>query len=222
MFSPFEEVLQLLDEYNIILTPQNCVPIDDGNGPSDIHILGTGIFNLGFIALSQAVKIESFLNWWTERLVKYGFADERNNMFFDQVWINFVPVFFDSYYILKHPGYNMAPSNLHERQITEDLNQSCTVNNQFPLRFYHYSGYTFSAPSQICSYSQRYTFEGRPELRPLYNSYRRNLHKNNIINLSRIEPAYCIKKIIKDKTENKIRKSLNRLSRAIRVLAGKN
>ena len=221
IFSPLEEALDLLDNYNIIITPQNYTPIDDGHSPSDIHLLGTGIFNLGFIALSHFKMVESFLEWWTKRLVKYGFADERNNMFFDQVWINLVPVFFDNYYILKHPGYNMSPSNLHERAISPDTIMQWEVNKTYPLRFYHFSGFRYTVPDLICSYSKRFTFKSRPELLPLYSMYTKLLLKHNIENLSGIQPVYCRKDSIPNKRDDKIKKGLRRISRAISVLAGK-
>jgi hypothetical protein len=37
-------------------------------------------------------------------VIKYGFADFRS-MFYDQIWINYVPALYDNYFILKHPGY---------------------------------------------------------------------------------------------------------------------
>ena len=221
VFSPLTEALELLNNHNIILTPQNCQPIDDGESPSDIHLLGTGVFNLGFIALSFYQNVEGFLNWWTERLFKYGFADERNNMFFDQVWINLVPVFFDNYYILKHPGYNMSPSNLHGRKISPDANMQWEVNKTYPLRFYHFSGFRYTVPDLICSYSKRFTFKSRPELLPLYSMYTKLLLKHNIENLSGIQPVYCRKDSVPNKRDDKIKKGLRRISRAISVLAGK-
>ena len=220
VFSSFEEVLDLLDKNNIILTPQICVPIDDGFGPCDIHLLGTGIFNLGFIALSDHKKITLFLEWWTQRLVKYGFAG--NSMFYDQIWINLVPVFFDNYYILKHPGYNMAPSNLHERVITSDADHGkLLINNSFNLRFYHFSGFKYSNHKQICSYSQRYTFENRSDIFPLYQSYLKKLEENRIAELSAIKPYYCQKYLTNNVPEHIIRWGLRRISKAFKVLAGK-
>lgn len=221
IFSPFEEVLEYLDAYNIILTPQNMKPIDDSYAPSDKHLLGTGIFNLGFIALSDYKKSEVFLQWWTKRLVKYGFRNERNNMFYDQIWMNLIPVFFDNYYILKHCGYNMAPSNLHERLITNHTSGKWFINKYYPLRFYHYSGFKYSNPKQICSYSERYTFENRLDILPLYNSYIKALNNNRIMELQVIKPYYCQSPNHLNLHYHRIRSYLNRFKRAIKVIMGK-
>jgi hypothetical protein len=221
VFSAMEEVLELLNSYNIIITPQNCSPIDDGHSPSDIHLLGTGIFNLGFIALSDAGKLSTFLGWWKQRLLKYGFADERNNMFFDQVWINLVPAFFDNYYVLKHPGYNMSPSNLHERRITGHSEACWLINENYLLRFYHFSGFKFSKPGFMCGYSERFTFEDRPDVLPLYRSYIKTLEENKITELAAVEPFYCRKLDYFSPKEHKIKRGIRRISRALKVLAGK-
>lgn len=171
VFSRFEEVESLLDKYNIILTPQSCCPIDDNDSPSDLHLLGSGVFNLGFIAVSDFTKTEKFLTWWSDRLLKYAYGRPSQHMFYDQIWMNLVPVFFENYYILKHPGYNMAAWNMHERAITSLEEKNIYVNNNFILRFFHFSGYKFSEPNKFCSYSSRFSFENRQLESSIFLSY---------------------------------------------------
>ncbi len=176
----FEEVLDLLDQYNIVLTPHICTPVDDEFAPTDYQTLRGGVFNLGFIALSNYNLITPFLNWWHERVIKYGYADFTKNMFYDQVWINYVPVMFDDYYILKHPGYNMAVWNLHERWLNAE-HENYMVNDIFPLKFYHFSGYKYDQPEKICNYEgARFDFEKRPGLKKIYTVYQEKLLKNKI------------------------------------------
>jgi hypothetical protein len=222
VFSTFEEVFDLLKNYNIIITPQNCVPIDDSDSPSDIDLLGTGIFNLGFIALSNYERVASFLKWWHERIVKYGYANTSYNMFFDQLWINLVPAFFDNYYILKHRGYNMSPSNLHERIVSHSKNGKLTVNSDSLLRFYHFSGYRYNSPEQICHYSKRFSFETRKDIVPIYENYQIALLENNITKLSTIKPYYSNEPIILRREErSKFLQMLSRIKRASKLLIGK-
>ncbi len=190
IYSEFTEVLNLLDTYNIVITPQNCTPIDDGHLPSDKDLLGTGTFNLGFIALSNYNKVSDFLNWWQKRLVKYGFAKTDQNMFFDQLWINLVPAFFDNYHILKHFGYNTAPSNLHERAISVSDTNCYIINETEPLRFYHFSGYKSSNPGLLCSYTERFNFENRQDVVKIYEDYRNDLSGFRIENFSKIKPKF--------------------------------
>lgn len=196
VFSHFTEVLNLLDNYNIIITPQLCEPIDDGHSPTDQTLLITGTFNLGFIALSDYTQNEKFLKWWTDRVVKYGFAKPEWYMFYDQLFINLVPAYFDNYFILRHKGYNMAGWNMYERTITKTDDQQIIINGDIPLRFFHYSGYQFSKPDVICKYNDRFDFISRPDVKEIFNDYQQLVMNNNYQALNKIEPVYRKKEVL--------------------------
>lgn len=217
VFSRFVEVINLSDEKNIILTPQACSPIDDGFAPSDINLLGTGIFNLGFIALSSYYNVSGFLNWWQERIVKYGFARLNENMFYDQLLINLVPVFFDNYFILKHPGYNMAAWNMHERTITYLSDEEIVVNTNYHLRFFHYSGYKLNKPEVLCSYSQRYNFHNRSEVKPVFDLYFKKATEANFNKYSKISPVHG-KSLIANEKLSKNKTLPSRIKEALKIL----
>lgn len=202
--SHFTEVFAVLDDKNIVITPHICHPIDDAYAPTDYQTLRGGVFNLGFIALSQHEKIKDFLEWWGARVIKYGFADFSRSMFYDQLWINYVPTLYDNYFILKHPGYNMANWNLHERKLSKKEN-NYFVNNEYPLRFFHFSSYKFDKPKQICSYQTRFDFNSRPDLVPLFNYYQQKLLQKNVrvianLNIFYYPKATNNKAVVKRKT----------------------
>jgi hypothetical protein len=219
--SRFDEVLNALDIKNIILTPHICSPIDDEFAPTDFHTLRGGIFNLGFIGLSKYEMVKGFITWWHQRVVKYGFADFRRSMFYDQLWINYVPAFFDNYTILKHPGYNMANWNLHERVLSKDNKDCFIVNDYYPLRFFHFSGYKFTSPDSICSYLTRYNFETRPDLISIFNDYQNKLIKNRVGKISQLPVFYYpylnVPSGINNK-KNPYKHFRSRLRKAVRVL----
>jgi hypothetical protein len=178
VYSPLTEVDGLLDAHNIVLTPHYTTPIDDGRSSTDIVILRSGLFNLGFIGLSDLAAVTPFLEWWRERLYVYGYFRQTEGMFYDQAWCNFVPVFFDNSTILKNPGYNMANWNLHERTLSEH-GGVYHVNEQWPLRFFHFSGFRYTQPEQISHYHTRYTFATRPDILGLHQAYRQSLADNH-------------------------------------------
>ena len=189
--SRFEEVLNLLDTNNIVLTPHLCTPIDDEFAPTDYHTLRGGVFNLGFIALNNYPEIIEFIDWWHDRVVKYGFADFHQNMFYDQLWINYVPVMFEKYFILKHPGYNMAVWNLHERFLEKDIAGHYIVNGKYPLRFFHFSSYKFTHPNRIStSPAPRFNFETRPDLKIIFEEYQNKLIQNKVTEISKLKVFY--------------------------------
>jgi hypothetical protein len=184
--SHFDEVVSLLDQYHMILTPSMFTPVDDGYSLSDFEVLRSGVFNLGFLALSHYTAVKSFLDWWHARLLKYGYKDFSRGMFHDQLWINYVPCLFDHYFILKHPGYNAANWNLHERHFRYEADGNVRVNEQYPLRFFHFSGYHATAPDVISCYSNRYNFKSRPDVWPLFQTYARKLEANEVTRMKTI------------------------------------
>lgn len=188
--SPLEELETLVNDYDIILTPHMCSPVDDGLAPSDFNVLPGGVFNLGYITLGKYERVKSFLDWWEHRTVNYGHGDQSRGMFYDQLWMNYVPAMWERYYILKHPGYNMANWNLHERVLTKDDQGRFLVNHELPLRFFHFSGYNYQKPDVICKYANRYNFDNRPDLKEIFDLYQRELIKNEIVFYSSLTPAY--------------------------------
>nr|WP_315152643.1 hypothetical protein [uncultured Flavobacterium sp.] len=190
--SYLKELIEALDTVDIVITPHICTPIDDDFAPTDYHTLRGGVYNLGFIAFARYEKVKNFIDWWNERVLKYGYCDFSRNLFYDQMWINYLPSIFDNYLLIKHYGYNMANWNLHERVITNSLNENYIINDLIPLRFFHFSGYKYNNPNKIASYLTRYSFETRPDLLDLFTNYHKLLVSNQIEKTSKLNVAYKI------------------------------
>lgn len=185
------ELLEWMKEYNYALTPHMLEGVDDGKVPTDHQILRSGVFNLGFIALADIDKVRPFLEWWRDRLRYYGFTDYSRNMFYDQLWIDYLPCLYDNYYIIKHRGYNVANWNLHERSLgwDEALN-NYRVNGTYELRFFHFSGYNFKKPEQINKYNTRFTFDSRPDIAPIFRHYHQLLIDAKMPELAKVPCVY--------------------------------
>jgi hypothetical protein len=190
IFSKFTDVIKKLNDSNIVLTPHMYSPVDDDKKPTDYHTLLTGVFNLGFLALSDYLKVKGFIDWWSDRVVKYGFGNLKFNQFYDQLWMNYVPVFFENCHILRHPGYNMSNWNFHERWLDNKGADFFMVNKKYPLIFFHYSGYKFEKPEEISHYHTRYDFDSRTDLQSLFSLYYSLLKTNNIEFYSKVPCAY--------------------------------
>ncbi|HEX8547791.1 MAG TPA: glycosyl transferase [Cytophagaceae bacterium] len=190
VFSPLTEVMYGLSKAMVTLTPHMLSPVDDQYSPNDKHILPTGMFNLGFVALASHSQLSSFLDWWADRCVKYGFRRDSEGLFYDQIWINYVPCFFESYYIIRDVGYNVANWNLHERALTRAADGTWWVNAVSKLAFFHFSHYNINKPEVISSYNSRFTFENRPDLLQLFKEYRDQILANDGIHLRAIIPHY--------------------------------
>lgn len=191
--------LQLLEdaftENDILLTPHIQSPISlDGKEPGENNFLNYGLFNLGFIGVHRNCTIAGgFLDWWEERILSVGFHDTLNGYFVDQLWINFVPLFYEKVIILKKPGLNAAPWNLHERKIVKADENAFKMGDGSPLYFFHFSNFKFTEPDKMSNYYNRYTFETHPELKRFYRDYYDRLITNRIETLSVIPCTYVEK-----------------------------
>lgn len=220
--SYFEEVITALDRSNIIITPHICSPIDDEYAPTDYHTLRGGVYNLGFIALARFNDIKPFIDWWEDRVYKYGFNNFSKNMFYDQLWINYVPAMWDNYLILKHLGYNMANWNLHERTLSLDPKiKTYKINNTVPLRFFHFSGYKYLEPHRIASYLTRFDFNTRRDLQPLFDDYQTLLKSNNVEQISKLKYHFRSKHYSMSEPyvkKSTFKKLMSRLAKTVKVL----
>ncbi|MGD0338049.1 MAG: glycosyltransferase [Bacteroidota bacterium] len=171
-----EQVTALLDNYDIILTPHILKPYDDDRNPDEIKILLSGSFNLGFIAVRNSGETLQFCRWWQQRLFKHCFMDVHNGIHADQKWIDLIPSFFNNYYILKNPGYNVAYWNLHERKIRQERG-TWYVNDE-KLVLFHFSGLDINDPFAISIHQNRYTLYDVPSLDPLFEEYREEIFKH--------------------------------------------
>lgn len=127
------------DGANIILTPHITEPLsEDGYEPSEIGMLRTGIYNLGFIAVNNSIESKKAIEWWADRCKELCLDDAEKGLFVDQKWINFFPSQYNGVHVLKNPGYNVAYWNISQRKI-ENNNQEYFINGK-PLVFFHFSG----------------------------------------------------------------------------------
>jgi hypothetical protein len=139
ILSSLRRIEMALKEFSIVLTPHACTPVTYSNGLPERAFLNYGIFNLGFIALSNTSTAAKFLEWWEDRLIKECYIDTYNGLYVDQLWINLVPAYFNEVYIDKYLGNNVAFWNLHERKIIFENNEYLVNDYKTPLVFFHFS-----------------------------------------------------------------------------------
>lgn len=150
VFSNLSELNTLLDSKDIVLTPHLSEPESEMSAILDNEIcaLKHGVFNLGFLAIRRSAQAHQFVSWWASRLLDFCYDDIPGGLFTDQRWIDLAPCFFDVY-VLRHPGYNLAPWNLSKRKVAQE-NGHLLVNGE-PLRFFHFSGFDSGANELMVS-----------------------------------------------------------------------
>lgn len=194
VFGSFENVISDLETHDIILTPHAFLPFpEDGLYPKEVSFNNAGLYNSGFFAVKRSDSGMSFLKWWQQRLRAYGAVNFMDGMFVDQLWLNFVPLFFDNVHVSKDLGLNVGYWNLHERRLSQ-TNGSFIVNEKYPLVFFHYSGYKLDSPDKISVHTDRFDLLTRSELRPIFDLYHQRLTANNFEAFRKIGNALISKK----------------------------
>ena len=174
IFSSLEEVAELARAHSIVLTPHTVEPMPrDELRLVEADILAAGVYNLGFIATTEAAS--GLLDWWSQRLQRDCISDPASMLFVDQRWMDLAPVYFAPH-ILKDKGYNVAYWNLHERDLAW-VDDHYEVGGR-PLRFFHFSGYDPDVPYRLTKHMHdrpRIRLSERPAIRGICDQYRAKL-----------------------------------------------
>lgn len=142
IFAPLDDVAALAAKHSIVLTPHITEPMPrDKFRLNESDILGSGIYNLGFIGVGKGSS--PFLDWWATRLKRESIIDPARMRFTDQRWIDFVPGMYP-HFILRDTSCNVAYWNLYSRRL-EQRTEQYYVDGK-PLRFFHFSGYNPDKP----------------------------------------------------------------------------
>lgn len=193
VFHSFTSLEENLESWDILISPHVTGPVPiDNQSPEENVILNYGLYNLGFACVkADSLNTESFLNWWEERTLNRCFNNLRDGYFVDQLWVNLAPIYFDKVKILKDLGVNVAPWNLHEREVTNKIGNTYLLQNGNPLLFYHFSSYKYSNHPTFSPFYNRVRFDNAPPLLvEIYDNYRKKLISKDIMFFSKIDYAY--------------------------------
>lgn len=189
LFNDLNPVYDELERSNIVVTPATTTPVRDGHRPDDIEFLRVGVFNLGFIGVAATDESRRFLRWWSDRCLAEGFHETQSGLFVDQKWVNLAPCYFQGVCILKDPGVNMAPWNLHERQLSH-IEGTYWVNGEVPLRLFHFSSFDPNHPQTIAKRQTRFVEGERRDLTQLLDGYARELLAADYAGFSQLEYSF--------------------------------
>lgn len=145
------ELNYLLDKYSILLTPHLVEASCKEDGLMfEKETLGGGMYNLGFLGMKNDDITKQMLIWWQTKLKDNCYFSKREYLFYDQKWMNFVPIIFKNVYIIKSKAYNIARWNFHERlvRINEDGYFQVEQDGKYTdIVIFHYSGFKVNIES---------------------------------------------------------------------------
>lgn len=202
IFNKLTDCEEALKNFSVVITPHINNPLtEDSLFPNEQLILRSGLFNAGFIAVNSSQNAIDFISWWSERLLIKCYNDMQNALFVDQLWLSYVPIFFPSACIFKHPGYNVAYWNLQERSLS--VNATYFINGNSELVFFHFSGYDINNPEVISKYQNRFSFETKPEYKILFEEYTNRVLANGYEQYKAYQPAFgFVKEIVQSKKKS--------------------
>lgn len=140
VMSSLDEVIDLVEKNSLTLTP-HILNLNEENSIENFDkvLLNVGMFNAGFIGLSQSQKVLDFLRWWESRTSEHGIMLPNSDFYFDQRWLDLAPGYVENCFILRDPGVNVAYFNLSNRRIQIE-NDSYVINGS-KLKLIHFSGF---------------------------------------------------------------------------------
>ncbi|MBX3586305.1 MAG: glycosyl transferase [Ramlibacter sp.] len=146
VFSRLDDILGALSEVNLVLTPHQTNPelTLEAVLDNEISSLKHGVYNLGFIGVSNTDEARRFASWWASRVYYFCRSEIHNGLFTDQRWIDLVPAFFDGVAIMRSGRHNVATWNITTREFRQNEDGAFTVDGE-PLGFYHFTGFDSGA-----------------------------------------------------------------------------
>lgn len=158
IFSSINTILQRLEVYDMVLTPQIVgIHIDYTGEHPEWAMNVNGIFNLGFCGMRKSLITDKIILWWQKRLKTECFADRCIGNFTDQKWMDWMPGLLgnEHLYISHDLGMNMAPWNYFERELFKKddtlyvrFRTNDNPQHEFRLVFIHFAGYDYHKMKQ--------------------------------------------------------------------------
>jgi hypothetical protein len=142
-WGPLDEAWKELDFASVLLTPHALSPPPPEHVELERINLRFGVYNSGFLGVRRCAEAARFIDWFADRLSTLCFSDWQD-VFVDQLWLNFAPGYFADAKEWRHPGANIANWNYYERSIGR-VGDGYTANGR-PLLFTHMSSWAYETP----------------------------------------------------------------------------
>lgn len=140
----FEEVAQ----HSLSVTPHiGLRGPQPGRSRMERILLMAGMYNGGFVGVTDREETRKFLDWWKSRLKTHCICAPGEGFNHDQRWLDLAQGFVSDFHLVRDPGCNVAYWNLPELELTQT--GSAFFANGSPLRFFHFSGFDPGTPDEV-------------------------------------------------------------------------
>lgn len=134
-----------LEEHPVILTPHHYPRNPEKNQNWLEANFKVGLYNAGFIGVNQQGK--AVLTWWAKACLYRCEKNSWRGLFDDQKYLDLLPIIEPQTKVLNHLGCNVAEWNAAICKKKESKT-GVVINDEFPLVFYHFSGYSLQELDQ--------------------------------------------------------------------------
>jgi glycosyltransferase involved in cell wall biosynthesis len=173
LYAPLDAIFDGLAGQTMVLTPHLTGRIEDDLQPSELDILRSGSYNLGFLALNRNATAALFLKWWQDKLYEHCVVDLPRGLFVDQRWMDLVPGMFPGVVIDRSPGNNVAYWNVGQREVSKTSEGYLVGGDR--LRFFHFSGFDPINPELFSKHQNRFRLSRLGDAQALVLAYARQL-----------------------------------------------
>ncbi len=186
------DAAEMLKTHDLLLTPHFTHPVEDDKLPTELDILRTGLYNMGFAGFRNSSNTQNILHWWKERVMKFGYENHDLGLTADQMWMSLAPLFFENVALISHPGYNFAYWNIHERELSFEKDKPI-INGLHPLVFVHFADFDPEIPGMFTNpkHFNRVAVSAHPALKRLCRDYANDLLKNHFSTYKKIRSKYA-------------------------------
>lgn len=170
-----EPVLETVLEHALTLSPHVGPKIVAADDPArERTLLYAGMYNGGFVGVTNREETLRFLGWWEGRLRTHCMEAVRQGIHFDQRWLDLAPGFVGDLHLLRDEGCNAAYWSLTDAEVKRTLD-GWTVNGQ-PLRLFHYSGFSPARPEMVTRFAPGMRIDEIGDAADLFRLYAKLLH----------------------------------------------
>lgn len=174
-----------------VVTPHITKPLDMVKNPTELKIIRTGIYNLGFLGLRNTPGARRFVRWWGDRMPSECRVDLDAGIFVDQKYVDLLPSYVANTTVLRHPGYNVAYWNLAHRPLTQGGDGQWNADGE-RLAFMHYSGVRPNERDVVSVHQDRLQIADLGEGASLFENYRARLREARVaFGQTSIQPNYA-------------------------------
>jgi hypothetical protein len=145
-----------------------------------------GRFNVCFVHIASTPEADRALDWWGERTLESTAMDEET--WGDQKYLDQFPELFRSVGILRSPAATLAPWNVWQHVVTNDVSGQVSADGR-PLIAYHFARLLVVGP-HLFSPARR-EWLPREVLRLIYRPYAREI-RQSFSQIRSVAPDYSV------------------------------